>query len=149
MTGLAALAELAAQTAQIALPRDRPLWQMQVLEDLGDGRVGVVAKVHHSVMDGAAAVGVLGALFDLEPTSPSDDPVARGEPHRDAGPRHRAGRAHDRAPSGRRGAHRGAHLPGAAIGFVRALRDAGPVGHLAAVGTAHVVEPFDLRRRAA
>ena len=66
--GLAALARLAAQTAEVPLPRDRPLWQIEVLENMGDGHVGVVAKVHHSVMDGAAAVGVLGALFDLEPT---------------------------------------------------------------------------------
>ena len=106
VTGLAALAELAAQTAQFALPRDRPLWQMQVLEDLGDGRVGVIAKVHHSVMDGAAAVGVLGALFDLEPTAPSHDPVARGEPHRAAGARDRTGRPHPHPPPGGSGTHR-------------------------------------------
>ena len=124
VTGLAALAELAAQTAQVALPRDRPLWQMHVLEDLGDGRVGVVAKVHHSVMDGSAAVGVLGALFDLEPTAPSHDPVARGEPH---GPQglgiEQAARTMAHLPVAV--ARTAAALPGAAIGFVRSLRDAG------------------------
>lgn len=124
VTGLAALAELAAQTAQVALPRDRPLWQMQVLEELGDGHVGVIAKVHHSVMDGAAAVGILGALFDLEPTPPSHDPVARGEPHRAQGLGiEQAARTLVHLPVA--AVRTAAALPGAAIGFVRSLRDAG------------------------
>ena len=124
LTGLAALAELAAETAQVALPRDRPLWQMQVIEDLGAGRVGVVAKVHHSVMDGAAAVGVLGALFDLEPTPPSVGEIMV------AGTRTRGGvglsqlaRTVARIPVVT--ARTMVRVPGAAFGFVRALRDAG------------------------
>jgi len=124
LRGLAALAELAAQTAQVALPRDRPLWQMQVLEDIGDGRVGVVAKVHHSVMDGAAAVGVLGALFDLEPTPPTDGEVMREV----AGSAGGVGvgqlaRTVVRVPVVT--VRTMARLPGATLGFVRALRDAG------------------------
>jgi len=123
-TGLAALAELAAETAQVALPRDRPLWQMQVLEDLGDGRVGVVAKVHHSVMDGTAAVGVLGALFDLEPTAPTDDQVMRPAPKTAGGVGvSQVARTVGRMPIVTM--RTAARLPGAALGFLRALRDAG------------------------
>jgi diacylglycerol O-acyltransferase len=123
-TGLAALAELAAETAEVALPRDRPLWQMHVLEDLGDGRVGVVAKVHHSVMDGAAAVGVLGALFDLEPTAPSRGEIM-GEGARTPGGVgvRQVVRTVARVPVVT--ARTLARVPGAAFGFVRALRDAG------------------------
>jgi diacylglycerol O-acyltransferase / wax synthase len=124
VSGLAALAQLAAQTAQVALPRDQPLWQIEVIEDLGDGHAGMVAKVHHSVMDGAAAVGVLGALFDLEPTSPEGDEVARAE----ASPSHGLGIgdaarfvAHLPAAIARTAAH----VPSAATGFLRALRDTG------------------------
>ena len=123
LTGLAALAELAARTAQVALPRDRPLWQIEVIDDLGDGRVGLVAKVHHSVMDGAAAVGVLGALFDLEPTAPTEEVSRRATPKaRDLGVGaivHAAVRLPVAAARTVR------HVPSAAVGFARALRDAG------------------------
>ena len=128
--GLAALARLASETARFPLPRDRPLWQMDVIEDLGDGRVGVVAKVHHSIMDGSAAVGILGALFDLEPSAPGE-PDARdtaalsidtGTPPLGL----QVGqvvRAVARTPVA--AVRTVAHLPRAATGFVRALRDAG------------------------
>jgi WS/DGAT/MGAT family acyltransferase len=122
--GLSALAQLAAQTAQVALPRDRPLWQIEVLEDMGDGHAGLVAKVHHSVMDGAAAVGVIGALFDLEPTSPVGDQVLRADPPRS----HGLGIGHALRTVANfpvTVARAATHLPGAASGLVRALRDAG------------------------
>jgi diacylglycerol O-acyltransferase / wax synthase len=122
--GLEELARLAAQTAELALPRDRPLWQIEVLEDMGDGHVGLVAKVHHSVMDGIAAVGVLGALFDLEPTLPAGEQVLRAEPPR----KHGLGVGHALRTVANfpvAVARAATHLPGAASGFVRALRDAG------------------------
>jgi WS/DGAT/MGAT family acyltransferase len=124
LEGLAALARLAAETARYPLPRDKPLWQIDVVEELGDGTVGVVAKVHHSIMDGTAAVGILGALFDLEPLA-ADAPVA--EPTL---PTARQGlgvgqaiRTLVRTPA--IVARTATRVPGAATGFVRALRDAG------------------------
>lgn len=123
-SGLAALAQLAAETARFPLPRDRPLWQMDVIEDLGGGRVGVVAKVHHSIMDGAAAVGILGALFDLEPEGPDDSEGTSGPgsllPGLGVG---QALRAVGRTPVV--AMRTISQMPSAAIGFARALRDAG------------------------
>ncbi len=122
--GLAALARLAAETARFPLPRDRPLWQMDVLEDLGDGRVGVVAKVHHSIMDGSAAVGILGALFDLEPDDPDDREGSSGPSSKLAGLGvGQALRAIGRTPIA--AVRTVSQMPSAAVGFVRALRDAG------------------------
>ncbi len=122
--GIAALSRLAAETARFPLPRDRPLWQIDVLEDLGDGRVGVVAKVHHSIMDGAAAVGILGALFDLEPSGPDDSEGTSGPSSKLPGlGMGQAIRAVSRTPVV--AVRTVAQLPGAAVGFVRALRDAG------------------------
>jgi WS/DGAT/MGAT family acyltransferase len=69
------LAKLTAELAEGPLPRDRPLWQLVVAEDMAGGRVGVVAKVHHSLVDGVAAMGIIGALFDLEPVSPDPSDV--------------------------------------------------------------------------
>ena len=54
--------ELAAVVADVAgrpLPRDRPLWEIVVVEGLADRRLAVVAKVHHAVADGAATVALL------------------------------------------------------------------------------------------
>jgi diacylglycerol O-acyltransferase / wax synthase len=50
-----------------ALPRDRPLWQMSIAPRLDDGRIALVGKAHHCMVDGIAAVQ-LGSLL-LDPTS--------------------------------------------------------------------------------
>jgi len=70
------LAEQVADIASAALPRDRPLWSFDVIEGLAGGRIAVVAKVHHAVADGAAAVALLqnvvAGLGDLEAPGPVD-----------------------------------------------------------------------------
>ncbi len=63
--------ELAAFVGEVAswpLDRDRPLWQMWVVEGLEHGHCALVAKVHHAAVDGASGVEVLASLVDLEPT---------------------------------------------------------------------------------
>jgi WS/DGAT/MGAT family acyltransferase len=49
------------------LPRDRPLWQVHIADELEDGRIGVVGKVHHCMVDGIAAVELGALLLDPEP----------------------------------------------------------------------------------
>lgn len=54
--------ELAAVIAEIAstpLARNRPLWEIVVVEGLAGDRIAVVAKVHHALADGAATVALL------------------------------------------------------------------------------------------
>lgn len=53
------LAALVAEVAGHPLPRDRPLWEIVVVEGLAGDRVAVVAKVHHAVADGATSVALL------------------------------------------------------------------------------------------
>jgi diacylglycerol O-acyltransferase len=69
--------ELAAVVADVAsrqLPRDRPLWEIVVVDGLADGRLAVVAKVHHAVADGAATVALLQSVLDARAaTSPIDE----------------------------------------------------------------------------
>ena len=57
------------------LERDRPLWQLCIAEELEDGRVGVVGKAHHCMVDGIAAVELAALLLDPtpEPTPPDED----------------------------------------------------------------------------
>ncbi len=78
--GMRELAEFAAEVDSRQLHRDRPLWEMWVVEGLEGGKVGLVAKMHHSTVDGASGAELLGVLFDLEPApGPRTVPAASRE----------------------------------------------------------------------
>jgi WS/DGAT/MGAT family acyltransferase len=47
-----------------ALDRDRPLWEMWIADRLRDGRIGVVGKAHHAMIDGLAAVEFASLVLD-------------------------------------------------------------------------------------
>lgn len=49
------------------LPRDRPLWQLYLMDGLADGRVAIVEKAHHTLVDGVAGVDVTMVLMDAQP----------------------------------------------------------------------------------
>ena len=61
------LAELAGQIAGWPLDRGRPLWDMWFVEGLEEGHVALVAKMHHSTIDGVSGANLMMHLFDLEP----------------------------------------------------------------------------------
>ena len=66
--GMRELAEFVGDYAGRVLERSKPLWEMVLVEGLEDGRIAVVAKVHHAAMDGGQAVALfLGTLFDPTP----------------------------------------------------------------------------------
>ncbi len=46
---------------------DQPPWEMHVIEGLDRGRVGLIAKVHHAVVDGVAGAQLMAQLLDLTP----------------------------------------------------------------------------------
>jgi diacylglycerol O-acyltransferase / wax synthase len=56
------------------LDRTRPLWQLCVAEELDDGRVGVVGKAHHCMVDGIAAVELAALLLDPTPDAEAPGP---------------------------------------------------------------------------
>jgi WS/DGAT/MGAT family acyltransferase len=79
--GLRQLADLAGDIAGHQLDRSRPLWEMWVVEGLADGRIGFIAKMHHSTVDGVSGAALLSVLFDLEPgTPPHPTPEAEARP---------------------------------------------------------------------
>jgi WS/DGAT/MGAT family acyltransferase len=47
------------------LPRDRPLWHLRFLTGLSGGRVALVERVHHALVDGVSGVDVAAVLLDL------------------------------------------------------------------------------------
>jgi len=69
-----ALAALVGDIAGRPLRRDRPLWEMWVVEGLAAGRVALVVKMHHATIDGVSGANVMGQLLDLEPV-PQSSPV--------------------------------------------------------------------------
>jgi diacylglycerol O-acyltransferase len=71
--------ELAAVVADFAgtpLERDRPLWELLVVEGLAGGRMAVVVKLHHAVADGSAAVALLQSVVRGATPEPLVEPVA-------------------------------------------------------------------------
>jgi diacylglycerol O-acyltransferase / wax synthase len=70
--GMRELGDFAADVISRQLHRDRPLWEMWIVEGVEDGKVALVAKMHHSTIDGVSGAELLGVLFDLEPEPPAE-----------------------------------------------------------------------------
>ncbi|MEO0324127.1 MAG: wax ester/triacylglycerol synthase family O-acyltransferase [Myxococcota bacterium] len=68
------LGRVVGRIASTPLPRHRPLWEMWVIEGLPGERIGLVAKLHHSAVDGAAGAGLLAELFSARPDAPTPLP---------------------------------------------------------------------------
>lgn len=64
---MAQMEALCARLHSSLLDRSRPLWEFYVIEGLADGRVGFYSKVHHSAVDGQAAVAMANSVFDMTP----------------------------------------------------------------------------------
>jgi diacylglycerol O-acyltransferase len=59
------------------LDRSHPLWEIHLAPRLADGSVGLVMKIHHSMVDGKSALAVALLLLDLDPEAP--EPPAPAE----------------------------------------------------------------------
>ena len=71
--------ELAAIVGHIAsrqLDRAHPLWEMWLIEGLADGRVALVVKMHHCVIDGASGANLMANIMDLAPDQANPRPKA-------------------------------------------------------------------------
>jgi WS/DGAT/MGAT family acyltransferase len=75
--GTAGLSDLVGQELSRRLDRARPLWELTLVEGLDDGRVALLYKMHHALVDGVAAVDIGTVLMDPTP-EPMDLPDPRG-----------------------------------------------------------------------
>ena len=76
------LDELVADVLSRPLARDRPLWELWIADRLADGRVGMVGKAHHCMVDGIAAVELSTMLLDPEPDADACEPDGWPQPRR-------------------------------------------------------------------
>jgi len=77
---LRTLGDYVGESASILLDRSKPLWEMHVVEGISEGRVALVAKVHHSTLYGAAGAEFIAELLDLSPEAAERPPVSAAEP---------------------------------------------------------------------
>ncbi len=61
------LAEQVARIFSRPLDRSHPLWELYLVHGLPQGRVAVMTKIHHAVIDGISGNEIQGALLDLTP----------------------------------------------------------------------------------
>jgi diacylglycerol O-acyltransferase len=61
------LLELTSRLHGSLLDRHRPLWECHLVEGLNDGRFAVYSKIHHSLVDGVSAMGLIRQSLSNDP----------------------------------------------------------------------------------
>jgi len=84
--GESELEALAGRILSGMLDRDKPLWDMHVVDGLKDGRGAIIWRVHHALADGVSGVELLKVMLDTTPGDPSTNRVPRYRPPRRRAP---------------------------------------------------------------
>jgi diacylglycerol O-acyltransferase / wax synthase len=68
------LKELAGRVFAQQLDRDKPLWEVWIVDGLEGDRFALLSKTHHALVDGISGVDIISVLFDTspEPAAPAD-----------------------------------------------------------------------------
>ena len=72
----AGLKRLAGRVLAQRLDRGKPLWEIWLVDRVGDDRFALVCKTHHALVDGVSGVDLVGVLFEPE----AHDGQPRSEP---------------------------------------------------------------------
>lgn len=57
------------------LDRNRPLWELWMVEGLGKGKWAIMSKVHHCMVDGVSGTELLTVVLDMMPDPPRPEPA--------------------------------------------------------------------------
>ncbi len=75
------LRQMASRVFSGHLDRDKPLWELWVVEGLSEGRWALLSKVHHCMVDGVAATDLMSLMFSdttslssTRPWAPAPEP---------------------------------------------------------------------------
>ena len=72
------LKRLAGRVFSQRLDRDKPLWEMWVVEGLDGGdRFAVLSKTHHALVDGVSGIDIMSVLFDTKPEPDAPPPAEK------------------------------------------------------------------------
>ncbi len=68
------LKDLAGRVFAQQLDRDKPLWEIWLVEGLEGDRFAMLSKTHHALVDGVSGVDIMSVLFDTsaDPAAPTD-----------------------------------------------------------------------------
>ena len=66
------LMRIAEQMAEQDFDRDRPLWEMALVQGWDGERSAVIIKLHHAITDGVGGMAMAASLFDLTRTPSTD-----------------------------------------------------------------------------
>ncbi len=69
------LRDLAGRVFAQPLDRDKPLWELSLVDGLEGDRFALLSKTHHALVDGISGVDIVSVLFDTQP-----EPVAPADP---------------------------------------------------------------------
>jgi WS/DGAT/MGAT family acyltransferase len=73
------LGELVGRLMSRRLDQDRPLWEIYLVEGLSDGRVAIITKTHHALVDGDGAVDLTQVILDSS-RDPREVPIDAWRP---------------------------------------------------------------------
>ena len=122
--GQDAVLDVAASLLMTPLPRDRALWAVALVTDVGAGRAALILRVHHVLADGVTGLAVLAGLADgaSEPQGLQDSQGLYDSPF----PRPAPTRVQLVADAARDSLRAARGFPAALAGFVRAILQFGP-----------------------
>ncbi len=63
------LKSLAGRVVSTPLDRNKPLWELWIVEGIEDDRFAIIAKIHHCMIDGISGVDLTTILLNIIPTS--------------------------------------------------------------------------------
>jgi diacylglycerol O-acyltransferase len=79
--GEAELRRLVGRVMSQQLDRAKPLWELWMVEGLGEDRWAIVSKVHHCLVDGVSGSELMTVIFDLTQDVPPPDDDDGWQPH--------------------------------------------------------------------
>ncbi len=74
------LLRIAEQMAEQDFDRDRPLWEMALVQGWDGTRTAIIIKLHHAITDGFGGMSLAANLFDLTRTADRQEPPPPPEP---------------------------------------------------------------------